>query len=315
MAIKETPTSIKTYFKAFKEYISEEKEKAINERTELRKTINSERSDISNNLNSYKDFNIDLNKYEEFVNNAYIDGSLCKTAKGAFMNRNRDYKLVGELHNLYKYSTHLKQEKELTDNIELYSKGEGLSLKEYTELIRSYTTNIHKVLILKGAAYAFTGSIGSILINRCIFRNHKPNLDYNETNKKKAKFIAEGKRIYNQEEADWCKKNGIPYKVEDYRVWQNKEYCYEVPLLYCKLPNGYKFKLELADYRHQKLRGKTNDDLIKLCNNNTTSICELPVDLKTKITLCDKTDKLLYTKFIRNEDQKPLISSKTCRKD
>lgn len=315
MAIKETPTSIKTYFKAFKEYISVEKEKAINERTELRQTINIERSDICNNLETYKQFNIDLSKYKEFIENKHIDGSLLKVAKGAFINRNRDYKIVAELHDLYKYTTHLKQEQEFNDKVDLCAKAESLTLKTYTELIRSYTTQIHKVLILKGAAYAFTGSIGSILINRCIFKNHKPNLDYSETKKKKAKLLAEGKRIYNQEEAEWCKKNNIPYEVEDYRVWQNKEYCYEVPLLYCKLPNGSKYRLEMADYRHQSVRGKTNEDLIKLCNNNTNSICELPIDLKTKITLCDKTDKLLYTKFIRNEDQKPIISSKASRKD
>ena len=50
-----------------------------------------------------------------------------------------------------------------------------------------------------------------------------------------------------------------------------------------------------------------------MCNGNTTKICELPLDLKTKVTLCDKADKILYTKFIRNENQKPITFGKTNR--
>ena len=50
-----------------------------------------------------------------------------------------------------------------------------------------------------------------------------------------------------------------------------------------------------------------------MCNGDTKKICELPLDLKTKVTLCDKADKILYTKFIRNEAQKPITFSKTNR--
>ena len=57
----------------------------------------------------------------------------------------------------------------------------------------------------------------------------------------------------------------------------------------------------------------TNDELIELCNRDIKKICELSVDLKTKVTLCDKVNKILYTKFIRNENQKPFTFTKTNR--
>ena len=50
-----------------------------------------------------------------------------------------------------------------------------------------------------------------------------------------------------------------------------------------------------------------------MCNGDINKICELPLDLKTKVTLCDKADKILYTKFIRNENQKPITFVKTNR--
>lgn len=93
------------------------------------------------------------------------------------------------------------------------------------------------------------------------------------------------------------------------------EYCYEIPLIASKMPNGNKLKLEISDYRHASLRGNTNDQLIELCNNDITKICELPIDLKTKVTLCDKTDKILYTKFIRNEGQQSINTPKANRKN
>ena len=103
------------------------------------------------------------------------------------------------------------------------------------------------------------------------------------------------------------------YKAKDKRVFVCNEYCYQIPLIDCKISGGSTFKLEIGDYRHRSLRGKTNDELIELCNNNTSKICELAIDLKTKVTLCDKVDKILYTKFIRNEAQKPITFVKTNR--
>ena len=54
----------------------------------------------------------------------------------------------------------------------------------------------------------------------------------------------------------------------------------------------------VADYRHQDIRGKTNQDLINECEGDVNKICELKIDLKTKLTLCDTVNKGLYINFI-----------------
>ena len=95
-------------------------------------------------------------------------------------------------------------------------------------------------------------------------------------------------------------RNNIEYNGVDGRVYSNHEYVYEIPLINCRLPNGRSFKLEPTDYRAYKVRGKTNQDLIEECNRDVDKICELPVDIKTKLTMSVEVDKMLYLNFIRN---------------
>ena len=59
----------------------------------------------------------------------------------------------------------------------------------------------------------------------------------------------------------------------------------------------------MIDYRSVKVRQYTNDGLIKLTGGDKEKICHLPVSLKIKLTLCLQVDKLMYTKFVRNENQ------------
>ena len=316
MGIKETPTNIKVYYNSMKEAITRKHKETVEAFDSLKLLMSSNYEEIKSNIDVYKkDFKVDLTDYPEFIENRYIDGTFLKVAKGMFINRKNNYKLVADLFNLYNYTKKQKEKQDLICKIELYEKLLQLSLKEYTNIVRIYMTQVHKKMILDGEGYVFGENIGWICINRCLIGKHRPKLDYAATKKKKEEFIKAGKRIYNQEEAEWCKRNGIEYKAEDYRVFIDKEYCYEIPLLGCKLPDGTKYKLDISDYRHASVRGKSNDELIKECNNDTNKICELQVDLKTKLTMCDKTDKILYTKFIRNEAQQPSTTPKACRKN
>lgn len=316
MGIKETPTNIKVYYNSMKEAITRKHKETVEAFDSLKLLMSSNYEEIKSNIDIYKkDFKVDLTDYPEFIEDRYIDGTFLKVAKGMFINRKNNYKLVADLFNLYNYAKKQKEKNDLVYQIELYEKLLKLSLKEYTNIIRIYMTQVHKKMILDGEGYVFGENIGWICINRCLIGKHRPKLDYAATKKKKEEFIKAGKRIYNQEEAEWCKRNGIEYKAEDYRVFIDKEYCYEIPLLGCKLPDGTKYKLDISDYRHTSVRGKSNDELIKECNNDTNKICELQVDLKTKLTMCDKTDKILYTKFIRNEAQQPSTTPKACRKN
>lgn len=316
MAIKETPTNFRVYYKMFIECNKQKLKDIISKKEKLEELVVIKYDSIC----SYKDiyekmFNIKLDKYVEFKNNKYIDGKFYKIAKGILINKQNDYELTTDSFNLFDLADTQKQIYECTQSIDFYKKCSNIKLKEYNTILKTYYTEVHKKLILKGQGYAFSNGIGWICVNRCTFDKRHPMLDYAATKKKEKELKEKGERIYNKEEADWCVRNGLEYNGKDKRVFVCKEYCYQIPLLGCKLPNGDKLKLVISDYRHSDLRGKTNDEIIELCNKDIRKICELPLDLKTKVTLCDKTDKILYTKFIRNENQKPITFGKINRKD
>ena len=316
MGIKETPTNIKVYYNSMKEAITRKHKETVEAFDSLRLLMSISYEEIKSNIDVYKkDFKVDLTDYSEFIEDKYIDGTFLKVAKGMFINRKNNYKLVADLFNLYNYAKKQKEKHDLMHKIELYERMLNISVKEYTDILRIYMTEVHKKMILDGEGYVFGENIGWICINRCLIGKHRPKLDYAATKKKKEELIKEGKRIYNDIERKWCQSNGIEYKAEDYRVFMKKEYCYEIPLIGCKLPDGSKYKLTISDYRHNSMRNKSNEDLIKECNNDINKICELPVDVKTKLTLCDTVDKTLYIKFIRNETQQPSTTPKTCRKN
>lgn len=308
MGTKETPINFRVYYKNMTEYYTHKKEDLLEELATQTKALQELHESIQNNLNSYKsDFNTDLNKYKEFVENKYIDGQFLRVTKGMYMNKSNNYELVGALVDVYTLARLQKHIVGIEKEIDLCERCLKVDIKTYNSFLKQYYGEVHRKMILEGNGYAFSGSLGWICINRCVLRNSKPKLDFAATKKRKAELQAAGVKLYNETEAEWCKQHGIPYKAADYRVYLNKEHCYEIPLINCKLPNGSKIKFTVTDYRNTSLRGKTNDDIIRECNSDTSKICDLGLDLKTKLTLCEKVDKILYTKFIRNENQKPLV--------
>lgn len=316
MVVKEIPVTLRTYYSNTKAAYTQMKADAVEARNELIAGVKELHFEISNNIDTYKnEFGVNLLDYEEFVENKYSKGVFLKLAKGMFLNRKNNYVLVADLFNLLTLAKKQKQLYDIEKDIELYNKILDLNFKQYTEILRIFYTEVHKHMILKGEGYAFEGTLGWTCINRCHLEKVKPHIDYKATKERKAELLAQGKRIYNKEEAEWCRANGFEYNAEDGRVFQKLEYVYEIPLLDCKLPNGRKYKLVSADYRSREIRGLHNDELIEKCNRDTTKICELPLDLRTKLTLCNEVDKMLYLNFIRNENQKPSNATKTDRKD
>lgn len=314
MAIKEIPTNVRVYYKRFIEH----NKNKIADLNEVINTLEEEIEAKHNAIDSWKtiykdEFGIDLDSFEEYKDNKYYTGKFFKTAKGLFINKQNDYELVADLFTLYDLAETQRLIHTHKETLAFCEKCIKIKLKDYTEILRSYYTEVHKKLILEGLGYVFSNNIGWICVNRCTFDRKKPILDYAATKKREKELIEKGERIYNKEEAEWCLRNGIEYNGKDKRVFKTNEYCYQIPLIDCKLPKGDSLKLEITDYRHRQYRGKTNEELIKLCNNDTSKICELAIDLKTKVTLCDIVDKLLYTKFIRNENQKPLTFTTTSR--
>lgn len=303
--IKETPTNFHVYYTSMKNAYAQKKEEAIDTLNALYKEVNDLHETISKDFNTNKnDYSINLNDYTEFINNKYEDGTFLRVAKGVLANREGNYELIGRNFDIYKLAKAQKDIVDANKTIEFYNKLLNITVKEYNNLLKLYYTEVQKKLILEGYGYVFTGMTGWICINRCHLLKTKPHIDFKATKERKAKLLAEGKKLYNKEEAEWCKANGIEYNAEDGRVYQTIKYVYEFPLLDSKVKNGANLKFTTSDYRSSKIRGKTNADLFREANGDKNKICQIDVDIRTKLYLCLEADETLYNKFIRNENQK-----------
>lgn len=313
MGIKETPTNFRVYYTCMKEYYSKRKDIANESIDALTSEIVRQKSDILAKEQAYKEeYGIILSDYQEFVDNEYIDGTFHKIAQNYYLKSDNIEQDLFELYNLAKKQ---KTIYDLRRDVEFYDKLTSLTIRQYTEILRVYYTEVQKQMILNGAGYVFEGSLGWICINRCKIDKQRTHIDFSKTKKKKAEIVANGGRLYNKKEAEWCKANGIEYNGQDGRVFLRNEYCYEIPLLDCHIPHGSKVRFVSADYRGNKLRGKTNEQLLEEADYNTEYLCKLPLDIRTKLNLCVIADKTLYAKFIRNENQKPINASKASWKN
>lgn len=308
VGVKETPTNFRVYYTSMKDAYTQKKEEAIILLESLYKKVNELREIVDKDFTiNRNDYPIDLNKYQEFKDNKYIDGSFLRVAKGILANRDGNYELIGRNFDVYSLAKAQKDIVDTNKTIDFCNKLLNITLKEYNNLIKLYYTEVQKKLILDGYGYVFAGMTGWICINRCHIIKRKPHIDFKATKERKAKLLAEGKKLYNKEEAEWCKANGIEYKAEDGRVYQNIEYVYEFPLLDSKVKDGANLKFTTSDYRSNKIRGKTNADLFREANGDKNKICDIDVDIRTKLYLCLEADDTLYNKFIRNETQKASV--------
>lgn len=315
MAFKETPTNIRVYYKSMRTKYTLLKEEALNTKDKLESEVKEKHESVLSYVDSIKkEFTIDLKTYKEFNENKYIDGKLLHVARGLYLNKQGGYQITSYLLDVYLLAKQQKEIYNLERDVQKYDKMINLKLGEYREILRVFYTEVHKKMI-EGYGYVFEGDLGWVCINRCHITNGHHVLDYKATKEKKAKLLAEGKRLYNKQEAEWCKQNNIEYDGVEFRVFKDNEYCYEFPLINCTIPNGRKYKLTITDYRATSVRGKTNAQLIEECNHDKNKICELPVDVKTKLSMCNEVDKTLYLNFIRNENQKSVNSTSFDRKD
>lgn len=316
MGVWKRPIGYKTYYSIMRKRALAKLEELYKERDELDKKLKVEQEDIKSNIDIYKNkFKINLMDYSEFINNEYTTGKFNKVAKGLYLNRTNNYELTGELFNLVQYANHQKDYHNLLKEIEKTNKLASLKIQEYKEIIETFYYKVQEFMLKKGAAYAFSGLLGYIVINRCHLEKARPMIDFQATKKRERELLAAGKKLYNKEEAEWCARNGIEYKAEDKRVFKHDEYCYEIPLISCRIPNGYKLEFKSTDFRHKECRGKTNIQLLKECHYNIDEICKLKCDIRTKLYLCLEADKSIYLKYIRNEKQQPLKFRTYNRKD
>lgn len=304
MAIKEVPINTKYYYQLMISNCKKANDNNIKKLEDINKELKILYEDIKDRVDVYKkEFDIDITKYEEFKSNKYITGEFFRVTKGLLINKKGNYELKGDLFDLYNLAKTQKVINNIEREIKFNEKLINIEYKDYNKLIKTYYTEVQRQLILEGNAYHFEGALGMIFINRCKVRKRKPTIDYAATKKRKAELAAQGKRIYNKEEAEWCKERNINYDGIDGRVYQDIEYIYEIPLVNCRLQNCKDAKFTPTDYISAKFRGKTYNDIIEACHHNINEICNANLDIKKKLKLCNEVNKILYTKYIRHENQ------------
>lgn len=311
MVKSERPANWRVYYKTMHDSYTQNKNNAEQALKDLAIAKDEYRDKVIENKDKYKEeFNIDIEKNKEFVENTYINGSLYAIAKKLMYNKHNEFKLVDYVYYLFRYAEILQEINATNKDLEFYNKVLAIKVSQYNKILKLFYTKVQEALILEGKAYRFENNVGFICINRCKLNNPKPTIDWVATKKKREELVKQGVKLYNKVEAEFCNKNGIEYKAQIGRVFRHPEYCYEIPLLHSKLDNGRLYKFECSDYRGLSVRGKTNKDLLEECQYDTHKIMELDVDMRTKLNLCVEADKLLYTKFIRNENQEPSTARK-----
>lgn len=316
MGIKETPTNFRTYYKTMRNSIRLKYEKAVDDYEKLlieEKALHSEVIGFADNYKKTYDF--DFKEYPELINNEYVDGVFYDHAKGLFINKKNNYKATSSLYKLYKLAKQQKDLYNMKHQIHIWEQMLDLTLDQYKQVLESFYTEVHKKLILDGVGYVFENPIGWICINRCkIVQGKRKMLDFQATKRNKERLLAEGKRLWNKEEAEYAASIGAEYKGVDYRIYKDEEVCYEIPLINCRVTKGEKLKFETTARRRYTV-GRTDDGMIEECNNDLNKICELPLDIPRKLKLCLKVNDILYLNFIRNEAQQSAHTPKANRKN
>ena len=300
--VKPMPVHIREYYKAMQTAYAQKKEEAYNKREALINDTYLLHDKILEHHKDYLKYNINLSEFPEFINNEYSNGEFLRMANGAYINKKENYAIVSDLYELLKLAKNQETIVKLKKDLELYDRILSIKSNEYIRYVRTFFNEVHKKMIIEGCAYHFGNHLGDVLINR-VKATKGRNLDYKATKLKKAEILARGGKLYNKEEAEFCERNGLEYKAEDGRVYLQQEFFYEIFMCNATYPNARSMEFTPQAYRAVDVRGKSNQDLIKECNGDLNKICELPVDLKTKISMCNEVDKMLYTNFIRNENQ------------
>lgn len=305
MKTKQTPVNFRTYYKLFIEQNKTKRDELIDRREKCINQASESKKNILADFDTYKSkYNINLNFYKEFVAETYLDGTLNKLAKGLYYSTKDDYVATAEALELYMFSNAIYEIRNINKELEFVNKCCILSIQEYTKILKVYYNKVQELMILKGYGYDIEGTLGWLCINRCKKEKGKQLLNFAATRRKEQEIIKNGGRVYNKVEAEWCKKNGLEYKYEDKRVFLELKYVYEVAWIKPTVKNASMFKFEVSDYRGKELRGLTNEEIKEKYNNDLVKICNLPLDIKTKLMMCIDINKKLYFKFIRNETQK-----------
>ena len=318
MAVSERSTRLVEYFASLKKTYGNKKDEAVKELEELYKESSFLKELCIQNKDYLKsEYKLDLDDFKIFGGTKYSDEHLLASAKYKLVNKcgEEGFEILTELYNVYRFAQTLNKQKELNNTINIANKILALSRNEYLEFMRVYFYKVHEKMVLDGYGYAFGQRIGFVCINRVKNNGKRKLIDFAKTKKRKAEFLAEGKKLWNEKDALKAKENGVEYDGVDYRVYKEAEYNYEICLIDNRLPNATQFEFISADTRRLECRDKSNEELLEMCEYKPENIVKLNCDLKTKVTLCIQADDLLYTKFIRNANQESYKAGKASWKN
>lgn len=201
-----------------------------------------------------------------------------------------------------KYCGLLKHCNRHINNYEIAKNTSSLTFKEFKALVNKfYGYGVHKA-ILDGYAYAYGYGIGDLMISRWTTGKPKMIIDFAATAAKKKELLAAGKELYDARKAAWYQARGIKYEVEDYRVYRQDNFYYEIDIVNSKILHRSKQEFKTTEYIAVPLRGKSQEEVASQCNSRE-EILNLKVDIKYKLNAMLFKYPTDYLKYIRNAEQ------------
>lgn len=211
-----------------------------------------------------------------------------------------------------KYIKIIRIIKKLEAQLARIANRKDITCNEFKAYIRRYYRQV-SLELLYGRIYKFSRGIGNLLIERIACDktaksyNSKKYIDWQKTKVAKAALITKGLTPYSAKDAELCEMAGKPYNGVPYIVYSEKEYSARVMLCDRNFKTSHVTKFKGATSKIHE----TQEEILKRCKT-TQDIINLDYDLKSRLSLILKTDFSYTQKFIRNDEQKSVVSRKYC---
>lgn len=299
--------NIKTYYLHFKS--SAEKSK-ITYKEKLKEILllkEELRNYVIENKNAlFETYNIDLDSYEDWVNNSYETSELLykQCMKLLRVDESGEHRIV--LIQTAKYCNILRNEYKIYKLIESCDKRINVTYKKYREYVTKYFSKVH-ACILRGEGYKFDKGIGIYICNYWKIddklRKKIKKLDFDATNARKRELIAKGLKPYDDKEAVWYKARHIPYDGVEYRVYKDDSYFYDFTFVCSSLFTNYSLEYDRTEYINVKYRKLGYRELADKFCRTFEDIVNLQVDIKVKLNILLHKNPTKYINFVRNAER------------
>lgn len=310
--------NINSYYNEYKANAESELEKCNKDKREAIKAVNLTRERVKKHLYTYTSkLKIDVENSIEWKTNSYNeDTTNYDKAYNAYMSIKKGSMFQEELIYLLRWYKALERVAKHDRRIDIINNRINMTFTKFKDYVVRYYTQV-QIEMLEGHAYSYSNGIGMVYFNRVKNergKGFKRLLDHAATRRKKAQLLAEGKKLYNKEEAKECQRLGIPYDGHDYLVYLNDDYFYQLAHSDNRISGSNAYKIERSDYRGKSVRGMTNEQIAANCSC-AEDVYNLDVDVRLKLNILLLVDSTNYIKFIRNEEQSSYNRRKNSRKD